>query len=261
MTYFVGYLVQNNKKASTIRSYISAIRSVLQDIKVTLKEDKVLLASLTKACRFRNHHGYVRLPIQKGVLSMILKQVESLYHNQPYLIDLYKALFSTAYFGLFRVGELTKGEHPVLAKNVFIGTNKKKLLFVLQTSKTHWKDNKPQEIKISSTKSKGIQNKEEIRLPCPFRLLMNYKRRRGPYYNDDDPFFVFRDGSVVKPEHFRSCLKMCLKAVGFDEHSYNTHSLRLGRSCDLYKLGVSVETIKKLGRWKSNTVFTYLRNC
>ena len=79
--------------------------------------------------------------------------------------------------------------------------------------------------------------------------------------SDDEPFFVFRDHQPVKPCHFRNCLKTCLEACGFDADNYNTHSLRLGRSCDLYRLGLSIETIKKLGRWKSNVVFKYLRDC
>ena len=86
---------------------------------------------------------------------MILKQVKSDFHEvgQVYLATLYQALFSTAYFGLFRVGELTTRTHPVLARNVHIGSNKRKMLLLLQTSKTHGKGNKPQLIKISSKKS------------------------------------------------------------------------------------------------------------
>ena len=50
---------------------------------------------------------------------------------------LYMALFSTAYFGLFRVGELTASKHVVKAVNVRIGQNKNKILFILDSSKMH----------------------------------------------------------------------------------------------------------------------------
>ena len=112
---FVGYLVQNNHKSSMVKSYISAIRAVLQQVNVVLQEDRVLLTSLTKACRLRNDRIMVRLPIQKGVLAMLLNEINYIFDNQPFLRVLYRALFSTAYFGLFRVGELTSGDHPVLA--------------------------------------------------------------------------------------------------------------------------------------------------
>ena len=37
------------------------------------------------------------------------------------------------------------------------------------------------------------------------------------------------------------------------------HGLRAGRAVDLLRMGVSFETIKKLGHWKSNIVYEYLR--
>ena len=55
-----------------------------------------------------------------------------------------------AYFGLLRLGELTADPHAILAKNVHLGENKNKILFILESSKTHGKDKKPQLVKISS---------------------------------------------------------------------------------------------------------------
>ena len=141
---------------------------------------------------------------------MILQQVDKIYSKQLYLTHLYKALFSTAYFGLFRVGELTKGDHPVLARNIHIGRTKKKILFVLRSSKTHWKDQRPQLIKIASKVSPhGINNveREELPLPCPFELLRAYlKARESTYIDDNEPFFIFRNRMPAIPLHFRTCL-------------------------------------------------------
>ena len=63
----------------------------------------------------------------------------------------------------------------------------------------------------------------------------------------------------MKPTHMRNVLKIAIQASGFDKDVYNCGSLRIGRASDLLKLGISVETIKKIGRWRSNAVFTYLR--
>ena len=161
-------------------------------------------------------------------------------------------------------------EHVVKANDVHVGTNKDKLLFILRSSKTHGKGNKPQMIKISSESRKdacknnlptgAIQNFKVAAadLYCPFKAVQDFvkvRRRRIAY---DEQFFIFRDRSPVKPYHFRAYLKKVLKSLGIDQTLYNPHSLRAGRSVDLLKLGVSVETIKKLGRWKSNTVYAYL---
>ena len=147
---FVGHLIHKEQKSATIRSYVSAIRAVLSDINITLNEDKFLLASITRACKRRNYWMDHRFPIHRGILKLILKATESMFinSNQSYLLVLYKALFVTAYFGLFRIGELTQSAHVVLAKDVHIGTNKKKLLFVLRSSKTHGEDSRPQTVRI-----------------------------------------------------------------------------------------------------------------
>ena len=54
-------------------------------------------------------------------------------------------------------------------------------------------------------------------------------------------------------------LKIMLQRAGFNQLLYDTHSLRSGRRVDLVKYGISVETVKDLGRWKSNAVFIYLK--
>ena len=134
---YVGYLVSINKQSCTIRSYVSAIKVVLSDIGIELNENRCLLNSLTRACKLVNDKVCTRLPIKKSLLNCILLQVQKHYATQPYQMALYMALFSTAYFGLFRVGELTASEHVVKAVNVRIGQNKNKILFILDSSKTH----------------------------------------------------------------------------------------------------------------------------
>ena len=150
---------------------------------------------------------------------------------------MYQALFATAYFGLFQVGELTKGSHPICAKDVHIGENKKKLLFILHTSKTHWKNSKPQSVKISST---DIQKKQEkthftdrttIANPCPYKLLRKFLNvRKKAYKTVDEPFFIFSDRTPVRPTNLRRVLKMMLQEAGLDFRLYNTMSFRAGRA-------------------------------
>ena len=266
ITLFVGYLIENGKQSSTVRSYVSAVKNVLMDDGFDITEDRFLISSLTKACRITNNEVRTRLPIQRGLLIILLRQVQVKFADQPYL----SILYWTVKYCLFWVGELTKGNHPVLAKNVHIGYNKRKLLFLLRSSKTHDKGSKPQIIKILSTKQKSIKSVKmsrcatndfaETELPCPYLLLHQYARVRGPHDNDFEPFFIYRDKTPVRPTHMRNCLRTALSECGFNAMAYCTHSLRSGRSLDLLKLGLSVETIKKLGRWKSNTVFKYLRD-
>ena len=172
---FVAYLIKDKKKSSTIRSYISAIKAVLQADGIDIKEDKYLISSLTRACKYVNDQVRICLPIHKNLLHIILRSIEYIFSeidNQPYLSILYQAIISTAYYGLFRIGELATGTHPVLAKDVHIGHNKNKILFVLRTSKTHWLDVKPQTVKITSTALSPHGKIHECNKKlCPFQIF------------------------------------------------------------------------------------------
>ena len=79
-------------------------------------------------------------------------------------------------------------------------------------------------------------------------------------YQDDEPFFVYSDGSSVKPYQVRKLLRSLLNALDLNGSLYDVHSFRIGRTCDLEKFGYSVDQIKSMGRWKSNAVYRYLKN-
>ena len=203
LTLFVAYMIENKKQSAMVKSYISAIKSVLREDGLKVHEDSFLLSSLTRACRLNNDQIRTRLPIHKGLLGIILAEVQQIYHklNKPYLSLLYRTLLITAYYGLFRVGELTSSSdgHAVLANYVQIGFNKKKIMFILRSSKMHTKGNKPQIIKILSTDiaEKHKKRKFKLSLPCPYKLLRKYSTTRIPFKQDTDPFFVFSDGTPV----------------------------------------------------------------
>ena len=271
LTLFVGHLIDDNKQSSTVKSYISAIKAVLLMNNIDIAEDRYLLGSLIRACRLRNDVVHTWLPIKKSMLTLILRQLETHFSMQPYLSVLYRTIVCTTYYGLLRVSEVMAGTHAILARDVQIRMNKKKILLILRSSKTHSQASHPQLIKISASdrtmnnhgKNGGISlrttHQDCLMMPCPYKLLRLYASMRGNYLTNEEQFFVFSDRSPVLPQQMSKCLKTVIREVGFDETLYGTHSLRAGRTCDLYKLGLSVETIKKLGRSRSNAVFRYLK--
>ena len=261
LTLFTGYLIDQNKQSQTIKSYISAIRGLLLEINVEINTDAFLLSALTKACKFKSDCQKTRLPIRKPMLNVLIQEIGKVFDSQPYLASLYSALFSTAYFGLFHIRELTAGSYPVLVTDVHIARNKKKILFVLRSLKTHTLGSRPQLIKITglpSSPSPKHRNLNQMECFCPYQLLQNFITSRPQYLLEDEPFFCLSDNSPVKPEQLQNTLKNLIKTCGFNNDVHEVHSLRTGRASDLLKMGVSVETIKWLGRWKSNAVFTYL---
>ena len=257
LTLFVGYLVQQHRKSSTVKSYISAIRTVLLQDGFELNEERYLLTSLTTACKYVSDSFRVQLPIKKGMLNILIRTTRQHYMNvgQPFLACLYTTMLATAYYGLLRISEIssgTSGSHPLLAKDVHVGTIKQKILLVLRSSKTHCKESKPKSVKISST-GKAEQD------ICPYGLLHQYCTIRKSVAVNEEPFFVFSDRSPVTTNQFRKMLKFVVKEVGFQNKKYGSHGLHAVQACDMFKMGLSIENIKKVGRWKSNSIYSYLK--
>ena len=264
---YCRYLVDNGSQSSSIKSYISAIKAVLRTDGYQWSDDKVALNIITKGCRMINDTVKTRLPIEIKLLELLLFEIDRKFSGnktrgkiispQSYLQIMYTALFLLAYYGLMRIGELTTGSHPVKAKDIHIARNKENIMIILYSSKTHDKANRPQEIK--NTRENNTKNKKFTRFFCPFRATRQFLMVRGPYTKEDEPFFVFSDGSPVQPRHARSVLKDALLSLNLDPSLYEFHSIRSGRASQMQNSNFSIEEIKRAGRWKSSAVYKYIR--
>ena len=257
---FLTNLVVSGKKSTTVRSYFSAIKVVLYEDGKELSVDDMKLRSITRACKLANDTLQPRLPIKINLIEMILLELERTYKNQYYLKIMFQTLFAIAYYGLFRIGELARGEHTVLARNVYLSDNKDKVLFVLYSSKTHDESCRPQKIKISSLDTAIDTNVASHRHYCPFKLVTEYFRLRGNYSAKSDQFFVLQDNSPLEQTLVREVLAKAIKDIGLDPRLYTFHGIRAGRATNLFEWGFSLETIKAIGRWKSNAIYKYLKN-
>ena len=209
----------------------------------------------------------IRLPIQKGLLELILFRIQRKYDNQPYLEALYITAYLLQYYGLLRIGELAQSPHSLKATNVHESYNSKRLLLVLYSSKTHGQGQQPQKIKIFSNTSIKITDnnntishrKQSLCKFCPVEWTKRFIQLRGPT-TEGENFLTLRDKSPVSASLLRNTLRNIITEFDLDATLYDTHSFRIGRASDLSKSGVSVEVIKNLGRWKSNAVYKYLKN-
>ena len=196
----------------------------------------MLLTTLVRACKLQNGCVRTRLPVGKSLLEILLFKLYRCYDGrQTYLRIMYQTIFSLAYYGLLRVGELTQGTHTVRAKNIHIGENKDKIMLVLYSSKTHGREPKPQKVTIQAAPRLDTAQKYSAcnRHFCPFALTRTYLSLRGGYDTDLEQFFVFRDCSPVKPTHVRKILKETLSAIGLESFLYGFHSFRIGRASDM----------------------------
>ena len=115
----------------TIRSYLSAVRAIL-------KEDGIILNEKSPA-----------------LLRLIADELDDYFlekKNQPYLNILYKTILLTGYYGMMRIGEMTKtdGDHTLKFRDVHIGSKLEKVSLLFRSSKTHTRNQKLQVVKILS---------------------------------------------------------------------------------------------------------------
>ena len=257
---FGAFLVDRGVQSTTLKSYFSAIKHILHLDGYQWNDNKALLSSLVRGCRLENDRVKVRLPIHKSLLEALLFELERYYYDnpQPYLECMFKALFCLAYYDMLRVGELTYSPHVVKACNIHVGGNKDKILVVLYSSKTHGKESLPQKVRISA--APYSKNRHAQRFFCPFKSVIRYMSIRGVYLTETEQFFVYADRSPVMAFQVRTLLRTLLDNISLDSHLYDVHSFRIGCTCDLEKFGYSISQIKTMGRWKSNTVYRYLKN-
>ena len=266
--YCTHLIHEEEVQSSTIRSYVSAIKYVLTTDGYEWNDRKVLLNTLTKACKVKNDVTHTRLPISRRFLEIIIYEIKRKYQVQPYLKVMYTSAFLISYYGLFRIGEIAEGAHSIKAVNVHKCSEHNKLLIILYSSKTHGRESRPQQVRIKGLNTLevvDIDDQDNISytynesLFCPVKHTKLYIKLRPRIHDINEQFFVFSDGSNVKPIHIRSTLRSAIKQLGLNPHLYDTYSFRIGRATDLEKEGFSIDSIKKLGRWKSNAVYKYLR--
>ena len=271
LSLYCAFLITVKKRqSSTVKSYVSAIKHVLKSDGYDWDDGKILLNTITKSCKLKNDRLKVRLPIQKGLLELILFKIQRKYSNQQYIEAMYISAYLLQYYGLLRVGEVAESPHSIKAVNVHEARIHNRLLLILYTSKTHGLHSAPQKIRIVGNKAIEVQNsnnytsryqmkKHQLAKFCPVEWTRKFIELRAHISNTNENFFILSDGSNLKPEMLRNMLRDIIQTFDLESHLYDTHSFRIGRATDLYKSGSSIETIKEIGRWKSNAVYKYLK--
>ena len=144
---FCAYLIKEKQvQSSTLKSYVSAIKAKLTADNYDWNGNLVLLSTLTANCKKENDCVRTRLPISVKLLDLLLAEIGRIL-TSVYLILLYRTAFLISYYGLLRIGEITKSRHVLRAKDIHAADNKDKLLLVLYSSKMHGKGDRPQTIR------------------------------------------------------------------------------------------------------------------
>ena len=235
--------------SSTIRSYISGISFKCKVLNIfDPTQNFVVKKMFTGLSRLDKRHD-LRMPVTLSILNKIIPSLPSVCSSN-YESILFSAVFTIAFFGFFRVGELVQNTrsdvgHALQTSNVKILTSINAL-----------------EIRIPISKTDQLGRGATIVLPatnqvvCPVQAVKAYLQLRPNFLGS---FFRHLSGSPLTRYQFVAVLKSVLQAVGVDSTLYSSHSFRIGAATSASLAGISDEKIAQLGRWKSDSFKTYIR--
>ena len=161
---------------------------------------------------------------------------------------MFTTVFTTAFFGLFRVSEVStvlpvgrRRQHTVRVNDVMIYPDKSTI--ILRSSKT---GQKPYLVEL-------MQRSDNL---CPVQAMVNYLALRP---RSTGPLFVHIDGKPLMDDRFRTVIQKIFQHYRLPLDLYTGHGFHIGGPMFLFDQGLTNEEIKKHGRWSSNTFIQYLR--
>lgn len=186
----------------------------------------------------------VRSPITYPLLKRIVEVLQVICTNK---YEYY--LFSSAYFALLRVGEIT-----VSNKN---GPDR-----VLGMKDIEIKASGTVKLRIRMSKSDQLGMGTNIEItPSEESVILNellseYLRIRP---NFQGPLFCHFGGKYLTAYQFSQMLNKCISQLGIDTNTFKSHSLRIGCATYMFMKGKSEQNIREKGRWKSDAYKSYIR--
>ena len=211
---FISYMSPLKCAHSTICSYVSATSYVHKLRGLADPTKSFLISKLLTAHRRANPLLDVRLPITRPVLHRLVRSLEFT-NSSSYQRVLYTAMFLTAFYGFFRLGELAsknkRAANPVVQFD--------QLTFLLQ-------DDRPAIAKICISQYKHSLSKRPFdvlinrELSQPFRPVDRFLQFCALRGDAPGPLFCMPDLSPISISIFNRQLSSSLSFRGLDTSRY-----------------------------------------
>ena len=250
LTLFISFCFEMGYSPSTITTFISGVSFYHKIHQREDPTDAFIIRKLIEGCKRLRKRQDIRAPITESILTKICQILPNICFSF-YEACLFRAAFLLAYYGLLRVSEIVftnkvQADRPLLASDIQTEGGSKALLVSIRVSKTN-QSGPPTILRIPVGKNHNL---------CCVSAIQRYLSLRpiGPPY-----LFVHSNGKPLTRSQFCGVLAKTIRSLGLPSQLYPSHSFRIGRATTLAAQCISNETIKKLGRWKSNAVERYIR--
>lgn len=258
---FIAHLYEKGLQPSTICSHVSAISYVHKILNISDPTELFLIKKILKGCEkvTGTASSDTRLPITKNLLGKLMSSLPTVVSNHFQQL-LLKAIFSVAFHGFFRLGELVVRIPENISKvlqrqDVQFITDNDKILGVELTLRFYKNNsaNKPITIFLANKDHSGNFTNG---CNCPICVLKQYL---ALFTHSEGPLFQYANGQAVTVQFVSTNLKRLTSFLGLNSNLYKGHSFRIGAATHFASLGYSEQYIQKLGRWHSNALQRYIR--
>ncbi|XP_055996171.1 uncharacterized protein LOC130054184 isoform X1 [Ostrea edulis] len=248
---FIGYMSAKHLSVATARTYISAISYKLKIQNNRDETQSFLVKKLLEGFRRKVKKNDARLPITSNILNQILQSLHLVCTNY-YECKLFQAAYTLAFFGFFRVGEMTvKNQkdlgHAIEYEDITMFTEENKIQIKLKHSKVD---------QIGEGETITIQNSQFGSQIQPIKIIQEYLAIRPSVQGK---LFCHFSGQPLTRYQFTAVLNKVLSIIGLEGKKYKSHSFRIGAATSAAMFGMSEEEICKAGRWKSKAYKIYVR--
>ena len=176
-------------------------------------------------------------PITIEVLRSLLGALESVCITHFECL-LFRALFTVAFFGALRVGEMVAKHRNVLQPELLYLSDlqlmERRVVFCLRSSPVG------QERHVISL---GLSGEPWV---CPVLAVRSYVTVRSQL---EGPLFLHSDNTAVTKREFLTVLRWALRLLGLCPEHYGVHSFWLGTALTAARWGYPGEDVTRLARW------------
>ena len=258
LCYFATALAKDGLSPQTIKSYLSAVRSMQISLGLPPPRDqsslpllKRVLDGIRTSKPLEGKPPRTRLPIT----ATVLRRIQASLVAEGNLEDLaYWAVATTAFFGFFRLGELLveteTSYNPALHLSWGdVAVNDRSSATMV---KLHLKKSKCDQFGTGADVHLGSSGCQL----CPVAAILAYIIARG---DRPGPFFINEKRAPVTKSSFVSRVRTALRAAGYAEDQFAGHSFRIGNATTAALAGIEDSMIQTLGRWHSSAFLRYIR--
>lgn len=247
---YAQFLSRSFKSVSSVRNYISGVRTIHQLLgyRVDSINQYLINFTLRGLSRIKSHTIVQAKPITPLLLFKIFQSLD--FHSAENVV--YWCLFLFAFFLLARKSNLVPtvlqdvSNHRCLWRSdvsYFDGN----LVVILNWSKTIQFGERILEVPLLKLPGSPL---------CPVNAYSNMlKMVKG---KSNDCLFLLPGGRPITYYLFQKKLRSVLTDIGIDGHLYSSHSFRRGFATLAFRNNISSDEIQLLGDWKSEAYKRYI---